>query len=112
MAINRNTNEVLDFEVGDRTKRTYVNLALRIKQKYQIEWLCTDGYEAYGYFQIAKNHSKTKKETALVEAKNSIIRHYLARFNRKTKRFSKAIDMIIASLRLLFNKKLLLSIVS
>ncbi|MCC8369842.1 MAG: IS1 family transposase, partial [Rickettsia endosymbiont of Stiretrus anchorago] len=43
---------------------------------------------------------------------NSLLRHYLARFNRKTKRYSKAIDMIYNSILLLFNKNLLLSIFS
>ena len=46
----------------------------------------------------------TKKETALVESKNALLRHYLARFNRKTKRYSKAKDMIENSILLLFNK--------
>jgi insertion element IS1 protein InsB len=100
----------LDFEVGDRTKATYTALALRLEEKYNIKYLCTDKYEAYCYIKIAEKHVRTKAETALIEAKNSIVRHYLARFNRKTKRFSKALDMITASLRLLFNKELLLSI--
>ena len=38
-----------------------------------------------------------------------IIRHYLARFNRKTKCYSKALDMILHSLWMLFYKNLLLS---
>ncbi len=41
---------------------------------------------------------------------HSLIRHYLARFNRKTKRYSKAFDMILNSLLILFHKPLLLSI--
>ncbi len=59
---------------------------------------------------IAKRHVVTKSETSLVESKNSLIRHYLARFNRKTKRYSKAIDMIENSLLLLFNRNLIESI--
>jgi len=46
-----------------------------------------------------------KAETSLVESKNSLIRHYLARFNRKTKRDSKAMDMIENSLLLLFSQR-------
>jgi insertion element IS1 protein InsB len=59
---------------------------------------------------ISERHVVTKAETSLIESKNSLIRHYLARFNRKTKRYSKAIDMIENSLLLLFNKSLTLSI--
>ncbi|WP_157211911.1 hypothetical protein [Rickettsia akari] len=58
----------------------------------------------YGKYKLALQHVVTKVETALVESKNSLIRHYLARFNRKTKRYNKALDMIENSLLLLFNK--------
>jgi insertion element IS1 protein InsB len=70
-------------------------MALRLVYKYNTEYLCTDKYEVYSYIKISQKHERTKKETALIEAKNSIIRHYLAKFQRRTKRFSKAIDMII-----------------
>ncbi len=86
-------------------------MALRLESKYNIEYLCTDAYETYSKYQISKKHTTTKAETSLVESFNSLIRHYLARFNRKTKRYSKAFDMIENSLLLLFNKTLLLSLV-
>ncbi|HJK86605.1 MAG TPA: IS1 family transposase [Candidatus Megaira endosymbiont of Nemacystus decipiens] len=107
IAVNRNKSEVIDFEVGDRSKSTYLNLARRIEEKYKIHHLCTDDYKAYKYYKISEHHHTTKSETSLVESVNSLVRHYLARFNRKTKRYSKSIDMINASLTLLFNKKLL-----
>ncbi|MGX6960742.1 MAG: IS1 family transposase [Rickettsia endosymbiont of Pentastiridius leporinus] len=71
---------------------------------------CSDHYDVYEAYKVAKKHYFTKKETALVESFNSLLRHYLARFNRKTKRYSKAIDMIYNSILLLFNKNLSLSI--
>ena len=49
-------------------------------------------------------HIANKKETCLIECVNSRIRHYLARFNRRTKCYSKSIDMIYYSLCLLFDK--------
>ena len=58
------------------------------------------------------NRQCSKAETCLVESFNSLIRHYLARFNRKTKRYSKAIDMMANSILLLFHKNLLESIFS
>lgn len=86
-------------------------MAQRLQRKgYKVKILCTDGYEGYGYYQVAERHLVTKSETSLVESKNSLIRHYLARFNRKTKRFSKAFDMIFNSVLILFHKKILLSI--
>ena len=49
-------------------------------------------------------HIANKKETCLIESVNSRVRHYLARFHRRTKCYSKSIDMIIYSLYLLFDK--------
>ena len=76
-------------------------MAYRLEKQYNIEYLCTDAYETYSKYIISKQHTTTKTETALVESFNSLIRHYLARFNRKTKRYSKKLDMIIDSLILL-----------
>ena len=82
-------------------------MATRIEKLYNVNILCTDGYDSYAKYQLAKKHCISKAETSLVESKNSIIRHYLARFNRRTKRYSKALDMIGHSLLLLSNKNLL-----
>ena len=106
LAIDRNRNQVVDFEVTkSREFGAYLPLALRIYSSYEIEISCSDRYEVYGQYKIAKAHYFTKSETALVESFNSLIRHYLARFYRKTNRYSKAIDMIYHSILLLFNKK-------
>ena len=47
---------------------------------------------------------QSKAETFTVEGYNSRIRHYLARFRRKTKCYSKAEHMIEKSLNLLMLK--------
>ncbi len=49
-------------------------------------------------------HIANKSETCLIESINSLIRNYLARFNRKTKRYSKSEEMVEYSLYLLFDK--------
>ena len=55
----------------------------RLERKgYKIKILCTDGFEVYASYKLAEKHCVTKAETSLVESKNSLIRHYLARFNR------------------------------
>lgn len=83
---------------------------MRLEKNYKIEIAASDHFDIYNKYQVAEKHIMTKAETSLVESKNSLIRHYLARFNRKTKRFSKKLDMIYNSLLLLFNKNLLISI--
>jgi IS1 family transposase len=45
----------------------------------------------------------TKAETHLIESSNSSIRDNLARFNRRTKRYTKSIDMLERTLDLFFN---------
>lgn len=91
----------------------YVRMAKRLERKgYKVSILCTDGYEGYGYYRLAKRHVISKSETSLVESKNSLIRLNLARFNRKTRRFSKAFDMIFTSLIILIHKSLALSILT
>jgi insertion element IS1 protein InsB len=47
---------------------------------------------------------QTKAETYAIDGYNSRIRHYLARFKRKTKCYSKLQYMMEVSLRLLFLK--------
>lgn len=110
--MDRNRNKVIDIAVTkSRDKSAYIRIAIGLERRgYRIDLMCTDGYEGYSSYKLAKKHVVTKSETALVESKNSLIRHYLARFNRKTKRFSKSLDMIYYSILILFNKNLLLSI--
>ena len=110
--MDRNRNKIIDIVVSkSREKFVFVRMAQRLQRRgYKIKMLCTDGYEGYRYYRLAEKHIVTKSETALVESKNFLIRHYLARFNRRTIRYSKAFDMIFASLVILFHKSLLLSI--
>ena len=46
----------------------------------------------------------TKRETHLIESSNSSIRDNLARFNRRTKRFSKSLFALKDTLKLFFIK--------
>lgn len=102
--LDRDRNKIIDFQIGDRTKWTYFKIAQRINKKYNVKYLCTDHYEAYSSYTITDKHIQSKSETSLIESVNSRIRHYLARFNRRTKRYSKSIEMIEHSLLLLFDK--------
>ena len=113
LAVDRDRNKIIDIRISkQRTKDVFLGMAHKLELRgYKINILCTDGYEGYAYYKLAENHFISKTETSLVNSKNSLIRHYLARFNRRTKRHSKAFDMIFASLLVLFYKNLLLSII-
>ena len=65
--------------------------------------------EAFKKMGISEPHSMTKAQTHLIESSNSSIRDNLARFNRKTKRYTKSLDMLVITLDLFFNRHLVLN---
>jgi len=67
-------------------------------------YYASDYWKSYEEFIPAEKHLQTKAETYTVEGYNSRIRHYLARFKRKGKCYSKAVFMIEISLKLLMLK--------
>ncbi len=112
LAVDRIRDKVVGFEVNQsKDFSTYLPLADRLRSNHSIKKSYSDYYDVYGKYQIAEEHHVTKAETWLVESKNSLIRHYLARFNRKTKRYSKAFNMGKNSILMLFYKDILLSII-
>jgi len=70
----------------------------------KINYFASDYWESYESFVPPDKHLQTKTETYTFEGYNSRIRHYLARFKRKGKCYSKAEYMIGISLNLLFLK--------
>lgn len=64
---------------------------------------------AFERLAITEPHQQTKAQTHLIEASNSSIRDNLARFNRRSKRFSKSIEMLSITLDLFFNRHLITS---
>ena len=89
----------------------YRRLALKIKKKFKINILCTDGNFAYKKIKTSNKYVISESKTYLIKSKNSIIGRLLARFYRRIGCYSKALDMVSASLLLLFNEKLLYSII-
>ncbi len=83
----------------------YQSLAMRLDSGYRIALTASDSNPVYKQYRLAKTHVTDKAETALVESYNGMMRHNLARFNRKTKRYSKALDMVFYSILLMFNYK-------
>ena len=78
-----------------------------------ISHICTDAdsccSEAFKKMGISEAHTITKAQTHLIESSNSSIRDNLARFNRKTKRYTKSLDMLAVTLDLFFNRRLVLA---
>jgi len=72
-------------------------------EMFDLEHVCTDYYPAYERIVPKDMHVQSKSETAAIERLNSRIRHYLARFHRKTFCYSKPIHM--AKLRSLYSSQ-------
>jgi IS1 family transposase len=62
---------------------------------------------AFAKHGVTVPHQQTKAQTHLIESANSSIRDNLARFNRRSKRFSKTHQMLEATLSLFFNRHLI-----
>ena len=88
---------------GDRSTQTGLKLWEKLKD-LKINYFASDYWKSYKEFLPADKHLQTKVETYTVEGYNSRIRHYLARFKRKGKCYSKAEYMIIISLNLLMRR--------
>ena len=69
-----------------------------------IEQVMTDYWEPYKQFIPSETHVQSKAETFTVEGYNSLFRHFLARFRRKTKCYSKSEFMLRLSVMLLIAK--------
>ena len=69
-----------------------------------IDNAMTDYWEPYEKFIPPGKHVQSKAETYTVEGYNSLFRHFLARFRRKSKCYSKSEKMLRCSALLLMAK--------
>lgn len=98
-AVDRLNNKLIDFTVWDRSEKTWRWL------RKKLEWIetrqvYTDYRKAYESFVPFELHTQTKAETYTVEWMNTRIRHYLARFHRRTLCYSKCSTMVYLSILL------------
>ena len=103
LAVDRAGKKVLGFTLGDRSCRTGKRL-YGLLSGLEVASYYTDYWPAYDSILRAEHHVKSKAETYTVEGMNSLLRHYLARFKRRTKCYSKSVVMVEYSLNLLLNK--------
>ena len=61
--MDRKQSKNVAFEIGDGSKKTYLKIALKIKERYIVNHLCTDGNPLYKHYKIAEYHHITKSET-------------------------------------------------
>ena len=105
---------VIAYHIGDRGVQSAMAIYRLAKQAVgQIAHIYTDANSCYHLafkrHGVQETHSQTKAQTHLIEASNSSIRDNLARFNRRSKRFSKSHQMLDVTLTLFFNRHLIQS---
>ena len=79
-----------EFEIGDSSIATWLNLVFLLEKYAKINHFCTDGNPVYGYYKIAEKYHVTKSETCLVESWNSRLRYYISALVRRTKCYFKS----------------------
>lgn len=101
-AVNHWRAGILAWVVGDRSSKTFKHLWY-IVQCWQSFWYVTDGYAVYPQLIEAASHLVSKTYMTRVEGENTRLRHYLARLHRKTLCYSKSVEMLKYSIRLLLH---------
>ena len=93
---------ILGWVLGDHSAETFRPLWKLVKT-----WGCyfyvTDGWSVYPCFIPDEDHIISKTYMTRVEGENTRLRHYLARLHRKTLCYSKSIEMLGYSIRLLIH---------
>ena len=102
LAINRYTQEPLAISTGSRGKKTFKSIMATISS-YSTTHYATDSWKIYSSLPREK-HLVGKRHTTQIESLNANIRHYLSRFRRRTRCYSKSPDMVLLSLYLLLYK--------
>ncbi len=101
-AVNKATTGILAWVLGDRSAKTFEQLWSIIKC-WNSFFYATDGYAVYPIFIEDADHIVKKTYMTRVEGESSRLRHYLARLHRKTFCYSKSIEMLRLSIKLLLH---------
>ena len=104
VAVAHRRCKALATQVGCRGTKTASKLWSKVNH-IPVKWgIATDHYAVYPKLLVGSLHLASKALTHTVEGTNSRIRHYLARFHRRTKCYSKSVRRVEQSL-LLFQYK-------
>ena len=108
LAYCRGAGRVVSYLI-EEGKEAAIQLYKQVKSILaNISCIYTDANSCYGSafaeHQVKESPITTKAETHLIESANSRIRDNLARFNRRSKRFSKSWEMLQHTLLLFFNQ--------
>src|SRR5512144_1526992 len=99
LAFCRDTGQLVDWQCGDRDQATLDQLLARLAG-WKAGLYCTDAYVCYDQALPVGRHFMGKEETWRLEQIHSRVRHWLARFRRRTLVVSKSVEMVDLSIAL------------
>lgn len=88
--------------VGDHSAKTFEPLWV-VASFWQCYFYVTDGFKVYPQYIPDGDQIVSKTYMTRVEGENTRLRHYLARLHRKTLCYSKSVEMLEHSIRLLIH---------
>ncbi|MEH1841811.1 MAG: IS1 family transposase [Nostoc sp.] len=101
-AVNHFREGILAWVLGDHSGETFKPL-WDIVFYWQCYFYVTDGWKVYPSFIEPGDQIVSKTYMTRVEGENTRVSHYLARLHRKTLCYSKSVDMLKYSIRLLLH---------
>jgi IS1 family transposase len=99
LAFCRDTGQLVDWQCGPRDQETLGHLLARLTA-WKVQLYCTDSYICYDQALPVGRHFMGKEETWRLEQIHSRLRHWLARFRRRTVVVSKSVEMVDLSIAL------------
>lgn len=88
------TKEILAVTMGKRNRKQLQSLMVQIKNLHiEVSFYCTDKFEAFREVLPYCKHLIGKKFTKNIEGINTLIRSKIARFHRRTTKFSKKLTI-------------------
>jgi len=89
----------MDFEVGGRERQTFVRLYRRLPESERYR---SDAYEAYRWLNPGSHVVGKGSEVNRNEGLHSVLRGKLNRLVRRTKGYSKSVEMLSGSLAMVW----------
>ena len=103
IAYDQKRRKPIAFHCGCRGSESGKELYKKVKT-VGADAFATDCWRAYNEFIPEEKHIRGKRYTQRIEGFNSQVRHFLARFARRTKCYSKSPDAVVDALTLFFFK--------
>jgi insertion element IS1 protein InsB len=96
-AVDRYGKRFIDFIIGSGGNETAEEFCKKIKG-HEMNYIASDYWKTYESIILKEKHIQSKKETFTVEGHNSLSRHDWARMRRKSKCYSKKMEMLTISI--------------